>query len=169
MQAPVQGSFGISRLAALTATTPDTIRYYERIGLLPRAPRSSGRQRRYGLSDAQRLRFVRRARELGFSLDQIASLLTLATPGRRSCATVRTLAARRLAEVRTRLADLRRLERALADAVARCTGDSAPACQVLSLLEGLPPAAQTGARSARARPASSARRAATRSSAMPTR
>lgn len=140
MQASTQAPFGIGRLAALTGTAPDTIRYYERIGLLPRAPRSGGRQRVYRDADAQRLLFVRRARALGFSLEQVASLLALAAPGRRSCATVRALASRRLDEVRARLADLKRLERALADTVARCTGDSAPTCPVLSLLETDAPA-----------------------------
>ncbi len=135
MQAATTAPFGIGRLAELTDTAPDTIRYYERIGLLPRAPRSAGRQRLYRDADVQRLRFIRRARELGFSLEQVASLLALAAPGRRSCATVRALASRRLDEVRARLADLKRLERALAETVTRCTGDSAPACAVLSLLE----------------------------------
>lgn len=146
MQAPTQAPFGIGRLAALTGTAPDTIRYYERIGLLPRAPRSGGRQRVYRDADAQRLLFIRRARDLGFSLEQVASLLALAAPGRRSCATVRALASRRLDEVRARLADLKRLERALADTVARCTGDAVPSCAVLSLLEAEPPAPRAARR-----------------------
>jgi MerR family mercuric resistance operon transcriptional regulator len=140
MQAVTTPPFGIGRLAALTGTAPDTIRYYEKIGLLPGAPRSGGRQRVFGDADVQRLRFIRRARELGFGLEAIASLLALAAPGRRSCGAVRAIAARRLDEVRARLAALRRLERALADTVARCTGDAAPNCAVLSLLEAELPA-----------------------------
>lgn len=151
MQASMGAPFGIGRLAALTGTAPDTIRYYERIGLMPRAPRSGGRQRVYRDADAQRLLFIRRARDLGFGLEQVASLLALAAPGRRSCATVRALASRRLDEVRARLADLQRLECALADTVARCSGDAVPACPVLSLLEGLPPGAETTTRSVRPR------------------
>lgn len=140
MQAPcsqIGGTVGlsISQLAARTDTSPDTIRYYERVGLLPRPPRSAGRQRRFGAEHEQRLRFIRRARTLGFGISAIASLLQLAAPGRRSCATVRALALTHLADVRARLAELQQLEAALADTVARCSGDAAPACALLSMLE----------------------------------
>jgi MerR family transcriptional regulator, mercuric resistance operon regulatory protein len=128
-------TLSISQLAARTGTSPDSIRYYERLGLLPRAVRSGGQQRRFGAAHEQRLRFVRRARELGFGLEAIGSLLQLAAPGHRACATVRTLALAHLDDVRARLAQLQRLEAALADTVARCTGDAAPACAVLALLE----------------------------------
>lgn len=140
MQAPSaravgKGGLTIGQLAARTATSPDTIRYYERLGLLPGALRSAGQQRRFGAEHEQRLRFIRRARALGFGLDAIGSLLQLAAPGRRSCAAVRELALAHLADVRTRLAQLQRLEAALADTVARCSGEAAPACAVLSMLE----------------------------------
>ena len=94
----------IGRLSQATGTSPDTIRYYERLGLLPRPPRGTGRQRAFGPEHLQRLLFVRRARALGFTLEDIASLLTLAAPGRRSCASVRALAAKHLNDVRSRLA-----------------------------------------------------------------
>jgi MerR family mercuric resistance operon transcriptional regulator len=140
MQAPNDNAIqtlglSIGRLAARTGTAPDTIRYYERLGLLPRAPRSAGRHRYFGPSHVQRLLFIRRARSLGFSLDAIGSLLSLAAPGRRSCASVRKLAMAHLSDVRARLAELQRLEAALADTVAHCTGDTVPACAVLSMLE----------------------------------
>jgi MerR family mercuric resistance operon transcriptional regulator len=140
MQAPSarntgSGGLTIGQLAARTDTSPDTIRYYERLGLLPGAPRSAGRQRRFGGEHEQRLRFIRRARALGFGLEAIGSLLQLSAPGRRSCATVRLMALAHLADVRSRLAELQRLEGALADTVARCSGEAAPACAVLSLLE----------------------------------
>lgn len=140
MQAPndnVPDSEGLSigRLAARTGTAPDTIRYYERLGLMPRAPRSAGRHRYFGASHIQQLLFIRRARALGFSLETIGSLLSLAAPGRRSCASVRRMAVEHLEDVRSRLAELRRLEAALAETVTRCTGDSSPTCAVLSMLE----------------------------------
>jgi len=140
MQAPNDNavhSLGLSigRLAAQTGTAPDTIRYYERLGLMPRAPRSAGRHRYFGPSHVQRLLFIRRARALGFSLDAIGSLLSLAAPGRRSCASVRKLALVHLDDVRARLTELQRLEAALAETVAHCTGDTAPSCAVLSILE----------------------------------
>jgi DNA-binding transcriptional MerR regulator len=78
----------------------DTIRYYERLGPLPGAPRSTGRQRRFGNEHEQRLRFIRCARALGFGLEAIGSLLQFAAPGRRSCATVRALALADLAHPR---------------------------------------------------------------------
>jgi len=125
----------IGRLAAQTGTAPDTIRYYERLGLMTRAPRSAGRHRQFGPVHVGRLLFIRRARELGFSLDAIGSLLSLATPGRRSCASVRKVAMGHLDDVRARLAELQRLEAALAETVAHCSGDAAPSCAVLTLLE----------------------------------
>lgn len=140
MQAPNDNavhSLGLSigRLAERTGTAPDTIRYYERLGLMPRAPRNAGRHRYFGPSHVQRLLFIRRARALGFSLDSIGSLLSLAVPGRRSCASVRRLAMEHLSDVRARLTELQRLEAALAETVAHCTGDTAPSCAVLSMLE----------------------------------
>lgn len=135
---PVQPArLSIGDLAARTGVSPDTIRYYERLGLLPRAPRSTGRQRRFDESHVERLTFVRRARALGFGLDAIGSLLMLASPGRRSCASVREIALGHLGDVRVRLAELQRLERALADTVARCSGDETPSCAVLSMLESV--------------------------------
>jgi MerR family mercuric resistance operon transcriptional regulator len=128
----------IGRLAAQTGTAADTIRYYERLGLLPRAPRSAGHHRCFGAAHVHRLRFIRRARALGFSLEAIRSLLSLAAPGQRSCASVRVMALEHLNDVRRRLAELQRLEAALADTVAQCSGDRAPACAVLSMLEAAP-------------------------------
>lgn len=140
MQAPDDNAieaatFSIGSLAARTGTAADTIRYYERLGLMPRAPRSAGRHRCFGATHVQRLLFIRRARALGFSLDAVRSLLSLSTPGRRSCESVRNLAQRHLDDVRARLFELQRLEAALAETVARCSGDSAPTCAVLSMLE----------------------------------
>jgi MerR family mercuric resistance operon transcriptional regulator len=140
MQAPNDNAvhalgLSIGRLAERTGTAPDTIRYYERLGLMPRAPRSAGRHRYFGPVHVRRLLFIRRARGLGFSLDAIGSLLSLAAPGRRSCASVRKLALGHLTDVRARLAELQRLEAALAETVAHCTGDTAPSCAVLSMLE----------------------------------
>ena len=81
------------------------------------------------------LAFIRRARELGFTLTEIRTLLNLGAPGNASCAEVKEVASAHLASVRAKLADLIRLEAMLADAVARCTGDAAPACPVLDILE----------------------------------
>jgi MerR family mercuric resistance operon transcriptional regulator len=127
----------IGELSRRTGCNIETIRYYERIGLLPAPPRR-GRYRSYGPPDVSRLRFVRRGRELGFSLDEIRALLELAAPQRRACDEVRVIAAAHLADVRAKLADLKRLEAVLADTVAQCRGRSAaPSCPVLDVLERL--------------------------------
>src|SRR5260370_22519258 len=86
----------------------ETIRYYERVGLLPRPPRSAARYRLYETGDVRRLNFVRRARELGFTLEEVRALLALAgSDGNDTCAEVRGLAASHLAEIRAKIADLR--------------------------------------------------------------
>src|SRR3546814_7336157 len=93
-----------------TSCNIETIRYYERIGLLPVPPRR-GRYRSYGREDVARLGFVRRARELGFTLDEVRALLGLAAGGQASCTEVRELAASPLPDVRARIAVLRRIDR----------------------------------------------------------
>ena len=137
-KATIGPGISIGRLAAQTGVAPDTIRYYERLGLMPRASRSAGRHRYFGPEQVRCLLFIRRARALGFSLEVIGSLLSLATPGRRSCASVRKVAMEHLDDVRARLAELQRLEAALAETVAQCSGDAAPSCAVLTLLEAPP-------------------------------
>ncbi|MFY7835952.1 MAG: MerR family transcriptional regulator [Novosphingobium sp.] len=112
----------IGDLSQRTGGNIETIRYYERIGLLP-APARRGRYRSYGLEDVSRLRFVRRARNLGFTLDEVRALLELAAGGRKSCGDARSLAAAHLADVKTKIADLRRMERVLVEAVRACDAD----------------------------------------------
>src|SRR5882757_9607973 len=100
----------IGELSRRTGCNIETIRYYERIGLMPAPPRR-GRYRSYGGEDVGRLGFVRRARELGFTLDDVRALLGLAAGGAAACADVRDLAASHLVDVRARIADLKRMER----------------------------------------------------------
>lgn len=125
----------IGSLARATGVNLETIRYYERIGLMPAPARTSSGHRSYGEEHAQRLAFIRRGRELGFTIDDIRALLALAVPGVVSCAEVRELAAAHLQAVRAKLADLARLEAILADTVVRCSGTPAPACPVLDMLD----------------------------------
>lgn len=124
----------IGQLAAAAGVNLETVRYYERIKLMPSPARTTSGHRAYELSHIQRLAFIRRARELGFSIEQIRALLALAEPSRASCAEVREVARAHLSEVRTKLADLTRLEHILAATVAKCSGDSAPSCPVLDML-----------------------------------
>ena len=126
----------IGRLAALSGVNLETIRYYERIGLMPEPGRTEGGHRAYEAAHRQRLTFIRRARELGFGIAEIRTLLDLAEPQRRTCDEVRGVAAAHLEDVRSKLADLARLEAVLADTIGRCdrTG-AAPSCPVLEMLE----------------------------------
>lgn len=123
----------IGELSRRTGCNIETIRYYERIGLMPVPPRR-GRYRSYGADDVGRLGFVRRARELGFTLDEVRALLGLATGGQAACAEVRTLAASHLQDVRARIADLRRMERVLADSVRACDAGQDPGCPLIQTL-----------------------------------
>jgi MerR family mercuric resistance operon transcriptional regulator len=125
----------IGELSRRTGCNIETIRYYERIGLLPRPLRSEARYRLYNSDDVHRLTFVRRARELGFSLDDVRALLALsADQGRETCAEVREVAARHLADVRAKVADLRAMERVLADAVRQCDAGEIPGCPLIASL-----------------------------------
>jgi MerR family mercuric resistance operon transcriptional regulator len=89
----------------------------------------------YGAHEVRRLAFIRRSRELGFSLDAIRALLRLGAPERASCREVSAIAAHHLEEIRAKLSDLKKLERLLANTVARCSGGIAPKCPVLDILD----------------------------------
>ncbi len=123
----------IGELSRRTGCNIETIRYYERIGLMPVPPRR-GRYRSYGADDVGRLSFVRRARELGFTLDEVRTLLGLAASEQASCAEVRMLAASHLADVRARIADLKRMERVLADSVRACDAGQDAGCPLIQAL-----------------------------------
>jgi MerR family mercuric resistance operon transcriptional regulator len=125
----------IGELSRRTGCNIETIRYYEGIGLLPRPPRSVSRYRLYEVRDVHRVTFVRRARELGFSLDEVRALLALsADGGKEACVEVRELAAAHLGDVRTKIADLRAMEGVLADAVRRCDAGERPGCPLIDSL-----------------------------------
>lgn len=123
----------IGELSRRTGCNIETIRYYERIGLLPK-PARSGSYRSFGTADVQRLRFVRRARELGFTLDEIRALLTLAATPAESCEPARDLAAAHLTQVKAKIADLRRMERVLSEAVRACDSGPGSGCPIIDAL-----------------------------------
>jgi MerR family mercuric resistance operon transcriptional regulator len=124
----------IGELSRRTGCNIETIRYYERIGLLPAPARSVGRYRVYETGEVRRLTFIRRARELGFRLDTVRALLGLSGDGSAACPEVRELAAGHLAEVRAKIADLQAMERVLADAVRRCAAGELPGCPIIDAL-----------------------------------
>lgn len=128
----------ISAVAAKTGVPPRTIRYYERIGLIPPAPRSSGGYRLYGATEVQILRFIKRARTLGFTIPEITSLLDLWRNGNRSNADVKALTCGHLRDVDDKIAEFVALRRSLAELVARCQGDGRPECPILDELATSP-------------------------------
>jgi len=125
----------IGALSAQTGCNIETIRYYERIGIIDPPPRC-GRYRDFGPGDIERLRFVRRGRELGFSLDEIRTLLGLAPRQDIHCNEVRDLAAKQLDSVRSRIADLRKMEKALSSLVRECDRSDDSRCPVVESLAG---------------------------------
>lgn len=127
-------AFPIGVLSRRSAVNIETIRYYERIGLLPKPERSTGGYRLYRPADVDRLRFIRRSRDLGFSIEEIHRLLGLADQRSRSCRRVHDLAAAHLLEVRTKIADLQRLEGVLATMVRACARGTLPTCPLLESL-----------------------------------
>jgi Cu(I)-responsive transcriptional regulator len=127
-------TLSIGDLARATGTTVETIRYYERVGVLPAPARTGGGQRAYTPVHLNRLGFVRRARDLGFTLDQVRALLDLADQPDRDCAAVDEVARARLAEVDRKLADLAALRRELASLVETCGHGRVAECRIVEAL-----------------------------------
>jgi MerR family mercuric resistance operon transcriptional regulator len=128
----------IGQLSRRTGCNIETIRYYERIALLPKPARRAGRYRVYETADVRRLIFIRRARELGFALDAVRALLKLSeNDGQGARADVRELAESHLAEVRAKIADLQAMERILADAVRCCAAGETAGCPIIDALSAV--------------------------------
>lgn len=130
------GVKGLQRaeLARRTGSNLETVRYYEKVGLLPEPPRTAAGYRSYDTTHERRLRFVLRARELGFSLDEIRELLCLVDERDQPCAEASAVAAAHLDDVRAKIADLKRMERVLKDVVAQCADGTRPECPLIEAL-----------------------------------
>jgi len=125
----------IGELANETGVKVVTIRYYEQSGVLPAPARTTGNYRAYNKGHAQRLRFIRRCRDLGFSLDQVRELFRLSTENTPSCADVCRIAERHLKAIEEKLADLNRLASELSRISASCSGSRPMAeCRILEAL-----------------------------------
>ncbi len=122
-------------LAHRTGVNGETIRYFERIGILSEPPRTEGGHRVYDEGHVRTLSFVRRARGLGFAPDEVRAILDLGGPGKACCAEVQDIAERHLEQVRAKIADLLEMERLLASTVERCSGASEPDCAVIDMIE----------------------------------
>ena len=128
----------IGALSQRTGVNIETIRYYERIGLLPPPFRSAGRHRLYDERLTQRLQFVRRGRELGFSIDELRALLRLVDQNGLACAEAKDITLNHLADIRDKIADLKKLERVLARMADACEANQLPQCPILDTLSRRP-------------------------------
>jgi MerR family mercuric resistance operon transcriptional regulator len=126
----------IGALSGLTGVNIETIRYYEKIGLLPPPRRSEGRRRLYDRDLKQRLQFVRRSRELGFSIGEIRALLQLVDQGGLGCSEAKAITERHVADIRGKISDLKRLERALGNLARACEANERLGCPLLETLAG---------------------------------
>ena len=124
----------IGTLSEETGVNVETIRYYERIGLVPPPPRSPGRHRIYDDLHRRRLAFIRRSRALGFSLNDTRDLLGLARGHELTCAQVRVLTEQHIASIRGKIRDLRKLDRVLNQLAGKCRGSTVPDCPILDAL-----------------------------------
>ena len=124
----------IGPLSRKTGVHIETIRYYERIGLIPEPPRTAGGHRSYDEGHIKRLTLIARARELGFSLGEIRALLALGDGGDLSCDQMRAITLDHLATIRAKIDDLTRLEALLEDVSAKCKGGTTPDCPILETL-----------------------------------
>ena len=136
LEAPSQ--IGIGELSRLAQCNIETIRYYERVGLLPKPRRTGGRFRRYDDDDVARLRFIRRARQLGFTLDEVGQFTRLAQTDEdpATCAEAQRLAVARLRDIRRMMVDLQAMEGVLMAALCECEAGQHERCPLIEVLSG---------------------------------
>lgn len=125
------------QLAKESGTNIETIRYYEKIGLMPPPRRSGSGYRLYGEDSRRRLRFILRGRELGFSIDELRGLLSLVDGGNYTCGEVHKLTVAHLQDVREKINDLQKLEKTLAEVSSKCKGGTVPDCPVIEALSSI--------------------------------
>ncbi|MEO6847302.1 MAG: MerR family DNA-binding protein [Chthoniobacterales bacterium] len=129
-------SLTTGRLAALAGINIETVRFYERSGLISKPKRTASNYRQYPQSDVARLRFIKRAQELGFSLKEIAELLSLRAVPSRSRARVKRLSEKKLEIIDQKISDLRRMRKSLASISDACDGRGSVAdCPIINALE----------------------------------
>ncbi|BBK30027.1 Cd(II)/Pb(II)-responsive transcriptional regulator [Allostella humosa] len=128
----------IGELARGAGTKVETVRFYEKIGLIPAPARTAGNYRAYGPQHLNRLSFVRRSRDLGFSLDQVRAMLDLADERDRSCEAIDAIAREHLIEVERKIADLEALRRELGSIVNQCHSGTVAECRIIEALSPPP-------------------------------
>lgn len=130
----MDSAYSIGDLAREASTKVETIRYYEKIGLMPKAARTAGNHRAYSSAHRDRLSFIRHARELGFPLDDIRALLDLSGSPEAPCAGADAIAEKHLAGVRSRIERLQALEAELSRMVKDCCRQTVAGCRVIEVL-----------------------------------
>ena len=130
----MENTMSIGALAKATGTKVETVRWYEQVNLLPAPTRTSGNYRAYDAAHLGRLSFIRRARDLGFSLDQIRALLAIAGQQDRSCEAVDVIAREHLEEVDRKIADLQALRRELDALIGQCRHGKVAECRIIEAL-----------------------------------
>ena len=130
--------YPIGEMSRLTGVNIETIRYYERIGIIPEPDRTAGGTRQYDHDHLKRLFFIRRSRELGFSIQEIRALLAMVDSHEYSCADVHQLTMAHLSEVQSKIADLKKLEKVLKQMAAECSRGNVPECPIVETLFEVP-------------------------------
>ena len=125
----------IGKVAAHTGCNIETIRFYEKQALLPPPGRTEGGHRLYTSEMVGRLVFIRRCRELGFSMEEIRQLLSVVDGEQVSCERVKEIADEHLHDIRSKIADLRKMERTLRDLSGQCSGEDVPDCPIIEVLQ----------------------------------
>ena len=128
------GTWNIGEAARRSGVSAKMVRHYESLGLLPTVQRTESGYRQYGEAEVHTLRFIRRARDLGFSMDEIGQLLKLWQNRRRSSAEVRRIASRHIDDLSRKLAEMEAMRRTLQHLVHCCHGDERPDCPILDEL-----------------------------------
>tara|TARA_R110001592_G_scaffold27763_5_gene102653 strand:- start:13393 stop:13791 length:399 start_codon:yes stop_codon:yes gene_type:complete len=126
--------FTIGKLSSQTGVNIETIRYYEKEGILPAPPRTEGGHRLYSEEHLRRLTFVRRSRELGFSLNEIRTMLDMVDGGNLTCSEVKDVTVKHLENVRDKISDLQKLEKTLKAIASQCKGNKTPDCPIIDSL-----------------------------------
>ncbi len=128
--------FTIGQIAQQAKCKVETVHYYEKAGLMPEPPRTEGGHRIYSLGDIKRLNFIRRSRELGFSIEQIKNLLKFIDEPNHYCGEVKAMAITQAREVQRKIDDLKRLQVALNEMIIQCTGERFPIddCPIIDAL-----------------------------------
>jgi len=124
----------IGQLSEQTDCKIETIRYYERIGLLPPPARTDAGYRLYNDNHRRRLSFIRRSRELGFTIDEIRGLLSLVDGGNYTCNDIKNITMGHVTSIRQKIADLKKLEKTLSSIASQCTSDAKPECPIVDAL-----------------------------------